>query len=225
MGFFEEENGSASCFQLLRRAQHSLQNIKERGVVSHFQAQRRELISWLSDRSNRSRGPRHAVIIRIYDDTNVWVHPQKRRCGLAPGEGEQEEGAGEGEVEDAVEAEAAGPASAQQQSAVGRAGKRKVCPLLGLVQRIFVRLPAVEGEPARMDVAQVHVPAQVLPKANTQTIYTRLQRWAALSCSAQSEQMGGANMDAAWKSVPFKVLATCSLAVVIFWKGSASTLT
>ena len=176
---------------MLRRGDSNLQRIKARGVVSHFLAQRRALCHWIC-----SQKPLHAVVVRVYDDTNIWIAPCQAHS-LTELDGDDEPGPQHDQ-------------HAQASTAVGRLGKRKVTPLMGLVQRIF--LTSSDGR----SVAQVHTPAQVLPKANTQTIYSRLQRWAVLSCHGQSEHMGGAEMDTAWRSVPFKVLATCASAALLF---------
>ena len=211
MGFFEEEDGNAACFQLLRQAERNLEAIKERGVVSHFIAQRKALLSWLV-----ARTPRHAVIVRIFDDTNVWVHPQKHVSGDGGDEHEKEHDEATQAAQDASEAV---PGS-KEKLTVGRAGKRKVSPLLGMIQRIFLRLPpSLSAERQRIDMAQIHVPAQVLPKANTQKLYSRLQRWSVLSLEKQSPQMGGGETQTAWSSVPFKILATCLSAAFTFLVG------
>ena len=64
-------------------------------------------------------------------------------------------------------------------------GSLKRQSLMGMVQRVFVRKvenvctpdPGTNGE-----TVQIHVPAQVLPKANGFTIHDRLKRWCVL-CS------------------------------------------
>ena len=123
--------------------------MKELGVVSHFVAQRDKLVSWLGGAGEGQR-LRHAVVVRVFDDTNVWVAPCKRAL---PNVQAEAEAAGE---QPAEEAENRGKKTA------GKLGKRKVSPLLGIVQKIFVRGPDSESP---MDFARVHAPSHVLPKA------------------------------------------------------------
>ena len=147
-GHFEAENGQTLGFQSIHRGDSQLQRIKERGVVSHFLAQRSALLDWLSRPSLR-----HAVVVRIYDDTNVWTVPQKRTQEAEP------------EMDDHAGGHAAGAGADNRKSSVGRLGKRKVSPLMGMIQRVFVRSQADGCLHDRLQYAQIHAPAQILPKA------------------------------------------------------------
>ena len=242
-GHFQTAGGHTLGFQCYHRGDSQLQRIKEQGVTSHFLAQRRKLVSWLSGRQLQ-----HAIVVRIFDDTNVWVAPHKRVVpesgpDAAPHDGPQNS---EGSDEDAQ-----GPCKQRRKGTCGRQGKRKVCPLLGIIQRIFARtLPNEAAGHGQSRLKAVQVPSQVLPKAgcwnvtcvlwsvgphcgvgsrlllllapgkqaNTQTIYQRLQRWSCLTPGQHSQQMGGQELQNAWSLLRFKILATCcfeALALVL----------
>ena len=147
-GHFEAENGQTLGYQSTHRGDSQLQRIKERAVVSHFLAQRKALLDWLSRPSLR-----HAVVVRIYDDTNVWIAPQKRTQ--------------QAETDDHAGGDAAGDDAGAKKRNVGRLGKRKVTPLMGMIQRVFMRSPGDDGLSDRLEYAQIHAPAQLLPKAIT----------------------------------------------------------
>ena len=136
-----------------------MQRIKEQGCISHFLAQWQALLAWLGGRELQ-----HAIAVRIFDDTNVWVAPQKN---LAVAHSQDADGAEDDDSPDESDPrelrDAAGELPAT--SDVGRQGKRKVSPLLGIVQRVFVRTPAADGAAGKLESAQIHVPSQVLPKA------------------------------------------------------------
>ena len=61
-------------------------------------------------------------------------------------------------------------------------GSLKRQSLMGMVQRLFVRSEDACVLDASGETVQIHVPAQVLPKANGFTIHDRLKRWCVL-CS------------------------------------------
>ena len=113
-GHFQGADGSTGVFQCYRRGEANLQRIQQQGVISHFFAQRRALVAWLGGGSDdRATLAHHAVVTRIYDDTNVWIAPQKRVAA--------EEGA-------ADQASAGGLGAAdpkKSRGTVGRQGKRK----------------------------------------------------------------------------------------------------
>ena len=48
------------------------------------------------------------------------------------------------------------------------------------------------------------------------TIYQRLLRWSCLSCGSHSKEMGGAELDKSWQSMPLKVLGSCGSLSVPF---------
>ena len=60
-------------------------------------------------------------------------------------------------------------------------GSLKKQSLLGQIQRVFVRRLSQEEHAEAEETVQVHVPAQVLPKANGYTIRDRLLKWSIFS--------------------------------------------
>ena len=172
-GHFETSDGVTTGFQSHHRCDSQMQRIKEQGVVSHFLAQRRSLLSWLGDRE-----PQHGLVVRIFDDTNVWVAPQKKRVSSTDAEA-REDGQADSDHETApapgLDISSAGDNSQKPKVGpdVARLGKRKVSPLLGMIQRIFIRRKPREGVADLLESAQVHVPSQVLPKASWHASHTK----------------------------------------------------
>ena len=126
----------------------NLQRAKARGVVSHFVAQRQRLTDWLQGCGEGKRLC-HAIVVRIFDDTNVWT---------APGRHSSTDPAGAEPLEPAEEEE--NPPGDDVGKNSGKQGRRKVSPLLGIIQKVFAR-----KQDSEVDFARVHVPSQVLPKA------------------------------------------------------------
>ena len=158
-GHYQSADGNTDVFQSYRRGDHSLQHIQEKGVISHWFAQQRALLSWLGSGIEAAPRPRHAIVTRVFDDTNVWTVPSKR---IAPQEGEQApEQAGKEDCKAAQGTKGGG---------VGRQGKRKVSPLLGMLQNILVRSCHEEQAEGTLKFARVHTPAQVLPKARSHAV-------------------------------------------------------
>ncbi|CAE7224835.1 unnamed protein product, partial [Symbiodinium sp. CCMP2456] len=125
---FQTADGDIAGYQGYQRVDSNLQRMKELGVVSHFVAQRDKLVSWLAG-AGAGQGLRHAVVVRVFDDTNVWVAPSHRAL---PNVQAEAEAAGEHPAEEAL------PENRGKKTA-GKQGKRKVSPLLGIIQKIFVR--------------------------------------------------------------------------------------
>ena len=103
----------------------------------------------------------HCIFTRMYDDTNVWVTPERGVQGLDSVENlddpvdDQPGPEGEDEHENAAEGS----------KTKGRAGRRKVVPLLGMLQWVTARRSGAP-EAEALETVQLHVPSQVLPKAS-----------------------------------------------------------
>ena len=137
-----------------------MQRIKELGCTSHFLAQRRQLLAFLGKEM-----PKHAAVVRVFDDTNVWLAPDGRAANGDLGEaGAQQERARNGNGNGNSENENDN-GERELKSGSGKQGKRKVSTLMGLIQRVFIRRQGAEEGKAPLDLAQVHVPSQILPKA------------------------------------------------------------
>ena len=124
------------------------------GTLSFHRLQTAALISWL--RRDRCS---NLVYVRMFDDTNVWVSPQKK-----PGTDDQAEAA---EVEPEDDDENQQEDRAGQSNNSGKAGRQHVAQVLQMCQYISVRRGAVSDQPraARLDSVKVLSPYQVLPKA------------------------------------------------------------
>ena len=95
-------------------------------------AQRSQLVQWLERRDGA-----HAIVVKILDDTNVWVDPSLKKES---------------------------PTCAEQDDAGdNRCVKKrsKVAPMLGMIQRVSVREKGAQCA----ETIQLHAPSQILPKA------------------------------------------------------------
>ena len=114
--------------------------MKKTGTLSHLLAQKEALVKWLTHCTID-----HAILTRVVDDTYALISPHERPDKF-----------------DAATEEPVG-------RTMGKLGRRKVAPLLGIVQRLSIRPHEIAETFAGSDglqTAQVHVPSQVLPKAN-----------------------------------------------------------
>ena len=124
-----------------------------------MKAQRAALLQWLS--SGRCL---HAVFVRITDDTNVYVSPQagpdRNTDALVQKLLEQDE---QDDLQDDN-----GTEQGIGKSTVGRSGRRKVMPLLGVLQWATLRRAGTDMQEVaagELSTVQLHVPSQILPKA------------------------------------------------------------
>ena len=147
--FFDHE-GKLSGYSETVRKDSALARYKIIALASHLDAQKAAFSAWLQQRQ-----PMHCIFTRIYDDTNVFVSPERGTLGaevgdpIADQQGEEEAENGEAEDE-------------QFEGRVqGRTGRRKVSPLLGMLQWVTVRQNAASS----LETVQLHVPSRVLPKA------------------------------------------------------------
>ena len=85
------------------------------------------------------------------DDTNVYVSPEK----------------GSEKTSEAMLQELGdGAVLSEHRKLKGRTGRRKVAPLLGILQWASIRRVGAEpGALGELATVQVHVPSQILPKA------------------------------------------------------------
>ena len=128
----------------------------------------------------------HLVYVRIADDTNIWAQGQNRK----------------GESNFQTEGKTMG------RSQKGT-GAKKVVQVLGIVQRLALRMPGQE-----YCVCQVHAPSQVLPQANAYTIRNRIHEWSVLSAAGCSPHMGGQALAGLLQKIGLKIIVTCTIAAI-----------
>ena len=130
---FVDEDGQMQQYSSTTRKTKTLSNMKIVALVSHVEAQSTALLTWLS------KAPvGHAIFVRQYDDTNVWVAPT---------------------------ADASDPdAEDNQVKKVGKLGRRRCAPLLGILQHVFVRRVDQYEADTSAESVQIHAPSQILPK-------------------------------------------------------------
>lgn len=142
--FMEGANGELSWYKTTSNTYGKIQKAKNYVVGCHLLAQERNLEAWLLG----ARGedcPHHVIVNRIFDDTNVWVEPEHHQDSYKTSQVDN------GDLE-----------SEGSQAAVKRSKqKKKVSPLLGFLQKLCIR----RRNQAVPEFVQLHVPAQVLPKA------------------------------------------------------------
>ena len=153
-GHFKSGDGTIVGYQGSQRIDSNLQRLKARGVVSHFLSQRAQLVNWLLG-CGGGQPLQHAIVVRIFDDTNVWVSPERKTFS------EPEEDV-PGGVEEHEQRQDDEENEQGQKKGSGKQGKRKVSQLLGIVQKIFAR-----KQDSSVDFARIHTPSQVLPKAGS----------------------------------------------------------
>ena len=198
--------GQVDCFDWSANKRHTLSRMKAIGLASHLQEQRVALKRWMesdscqhaiatcsvravlfgpiclrfgfglrdvsfhneldfqslntfTDSFSHSRSEFASEVTVIHDDTSI-ILAQEKSESLFTQSGE-------------VSKELSKKGSAKKQS------------LLGVIQRVAVRrTTASSGKPCQ--TVQVHVPAQVLPKANAATVRDRLLTWSVYSSSGCS---------------------------------------
>ena len=142
----ETPDGSLSWYKTLTNVSKRLSRAKSFVIGCHVLAQQKQLMQWLPGPSGDNY-PAHMVLTRILDDTNIWVQP-----------GREQEDSVEKQDQDDVSSDS--DANNRKPTHRGKQ-KMKVSPVLGFVQRICARRPGA----AAPEFCQLHVPAQVLPKA------------------------------------------------------------
>ena len=122
-----------------------------RGIVSHIKAQQARLQQCLA-------GARALIHTDVMDDATMWVKQhtdaRQRKARQAQVQRNKEQ---------------------RRNLAKGRPGRNKAIAIMNNVQHVYVAKPA--GARVAWNVAQVHSPAQALPKGNWATVYDRKRRW------------------------------------------------
>lgn len=124
--------------------------------------------------------------MRIADDTNIWAQSQNHK------------GESTFQTEDKT----------MRRSQKGT-GAKKVVPVLGLIQRLALRMPGQE-----YCSFQMHAPSQVLPQANAYTIRDRIHEWSVLSAAGCSPHMGGPALAGLLQKIGLKVIVSCTIAAI-----------
>ena len=131
-------NGELSAFVDTVRKDGQLGRMKMVGIVSHLNSQRSALEQWL-----RASPISHMLLIRTTDDTNVVVGSQTEKLA--------DEGSSDNEAEDL-------PSTTKVRS------KRRVVPLLGMIQEVSVRRTDCLDSVDKLESVRLHAPSLVLPK-------------------------------------------------------------
>ena len=157
--------------------------------MSHVEAQYAGLVSLL-----QSGCVKHIAGIRIVDDTNAWVAPQQQATIEAAFHPEDL-------VDDGSDPHLCQAKKTSSNS--GKQGKRKVCQVLGLIERLVIR------KDRDLDIVQLHAPAQVLPKANAGTLLHRVGKWSMLS-QVRGEHVCGDEAREMLGRAKIKMYVTCT---------------
>ena len=122
----------------------------------------------------------------VSDDTNVWVNNPSRKRDI----------------------DEAGGVSSNLKAVKGM---KRVQPLLGMLQHLILRTEPEAGVPGAGDVhiAQVHAPCQLLPRANSFTILSRMRRWSLYSSVGCAPQLGGQDLWRLFAQIPLKLVIHC----------------
>ena len=147
--YFSDPTGAPAGFSGVSRKDSQLARFKYIGVLSHLRAQAAGLVRWVA------KGGSWAILSRQFDDSNVWVSPERSESRLE--QSVDSDGAGADEPDSEDEAQAA--------SSAGRQGRRRVAQILGMLQTLSIRRAASIAEGGELDSTRIYVPSQVLPKA------------------------------------------------------------
>lgn len=89
-------------------------------------------------------------------------------------------------------------------------GMKKMQSMLGMLQHVSCRFDG-DARAACEDIVQLHVPSQLLPRANWSTIHDRMVRWSVFSgVGGCSEALGGDRLWEAFKNIPLKLVIHCA---------------
>ncbi|CAE7274498.1 unnamed protein product [Symbiodinium sp. CCMP2592] len=209
--FFDHE-GNISGYAGTTRKDSGLSRYKCIGLLSHMVAQKNSFMRWLRDMK-----PVHTIFVRIFDDTNIYVSPETGPPKAADTEEDDTQECGK-EERDEEEEEGGLCATGSKR---GRTGRRKVQPLLGMLQWAVARrsdsrksaLDAVES-------VQLFAPSQVMPKvllipipifqANAATLLHRVGKWMLPGDETPPAHLGGEALGSILREIPFKVVLTCT---------------
>ena len=112
-------------------------------------------MQWLRDMK-----PIHCIFVRVFDDTNIWVTPETGPAKLEDvdedlSQADRQEVVEENEEEEGLFC-----------SKKGRAGRRKVQALLGMLQwAVARRSESRRAATDAVEAVQLLAPSQVMPKA------------------------------------------------------------
>ncbi|CAE7874586.1 unnamed protein product, partial [Symbiodinium necroappetens] len=163
---FFNGKGDITGYAATTRKDGALSRYKAVGLLSHLVAQKQGFMQWL-----RGLKPVHCIFVRIFDDTNVYVTPE---AGPAKGADVDLEGADLTEEREEDEQEQQPVLGCKR----GRTGRRKVQPLLGMLQWAVARRSDRQRAAAdAVESVQLFAPSQVMPKANAATLLDRIGKW------------------------------------------------
>lgn len=166
------------AFDYESQMHQSLGRQKAIGILSHLTAQRHSILSHMQENQNQSK-PKHAVIVVIADDTNVWVSSTT--------------------VSRKVD-------ETGTETLRKKHGMKKMQSLLGMLQYVFLRRPGLKEAAGPGVVLQLHSPSQLLPRANFATLRHRMCRWSVLCSEGCAEQYGGERLWSAFEEVGLKLI-------------------
>ncbi|CAE7247860.1 unnamed protein product [Symbiodinium sp. CCMP2592] len=197
---FCDADGQPAAYTRTCRKDTALARCKAIALLSYVKAQHAAVLQWLS------KGPcHHAVFVRITDDTNVFVSPQagpdRNTDALVQKLLEQDE---QDEFQDG-----SGNEKGIGKSTKGRSGRRKVMPLLGVLQWATLRRGGTgvqEVAAGELSTVQLH--------ANTATLLHRTNKWTLAGCENASAYLGGPEADKLLHDIPIRVVVSCESSVV-----------
>jgi hypothetical protein len=160
----ESGGGEMLSYNFTSDLSKQFKRVRALGLCSHLEAQEDALLRWF-----QASASDHAIIIRIADDTNMWIQSRKPDTKNMLGQAQGQEG---------------------QIAQTDVSSVKKTAQVLGLIERVALRRTH-QGQPFMMDIVQVHSPNQVLPQANAYTILSRMQKWCSLSSAGSSSFFGG----------------------------------
>ena len=149
VGEFHDGDGQVQHYHSEINMTHSFKDSQRWVCAAHFLSQRTRVQSWLE-----KVAPRHAILVRTMDDTNVWTCQQGKQDRFGSEESPEAESQGRDVEENDQQEPELGTKAARG------LGRKRVCQMLGIVQRLTVR-----GADNQTDTIRIHVPSQVLAKA------------------------------------------------------------
>lgn len=197
---FFDHDGNISGYAGTTRKDSGLARYKQIGILSHFLAQKQSFMQWLRDMK-----PIHCIFVRVFDDTNIWVTPETGPAKLEDvdedlSQADRQEVVEENEEEEGLFC-----------SKKGRAGRRKVQALLGMLQwAVARRSESRRAATDAVEAVQLLAPSQVMPKANAATLLDRIGKWMLPGDAVPPAHLGGEALGSTLREIPFKVVLTCT---------------
>jgi hypothetical protein len=140
-----------------------------------------------------------AKVSIVSDDTNVWVN----NTTTSYDQKEQEQ------------PDANGGQGNSKSDFVEKRGMKKMQSLMAMVQHVILRASNDFSGPG--EIAQVHCPSQLLPRANWKTIHDRMIRWGGYTSQGTAEPLGGIGVWELFKRIPLKLMIHCG---ALSWRTS-----